>query len=72
MKKVKEIYYIDNKEERASDFSTGFVLESVKPTPDGMPLHFKKHSDYCGLCNKNTPCEHYKENTQAVEERKKG
>lgn len=26
MKKVKEIYYIDNREERASDFSTGFVF----------------------------------------------
>lgn len=25
MKKVKEIYYIDNREERTSDFSTGFV-----------------------------------------------
>ena len=25
MKKVKEIYYMDNREERASDFSTGFV-----------------------------------------------
>ena len=26
MKKVKEIYYIDNRQERASDFSTGFVF----------------------------------------------
>lgn len=26
MKKVKEIYYIDNREERISDFSTGFVF----------------------------------------------
>lgn len=26
MKKVKEIYYIDNREKRASDFSTGFVF----------------------------------------------
>ena len=26
MKKVKEIYYIDNREERSSDFSTGFVF----------------------------------------------
>ena len=26
MKKVKEIYYIDNREERTSDFSTGFVF----------------------------------------------
>ena len=26
MKKVKEIYYIDNREERLSDFSTGFLF----------------------------------------------
>ena len=26
MKKIKEIYYIDNREERSSDFSTGFVF----------------------------------------------
>jgi len=26
MKRVKEIYYIDNRKERASDFSTGFVF----------------------------------------------
>ena len=26
MKKVKEIYYIDNREERSSDFSTGFMF----------------------------------------------
>ena len=26
MKKVKEIYYIDNREERGSDYSTGFVF----------------------------------------------
>lgn len=25
MKKIKEIYYIDNKKERSSDFSTGFL-----------------------------------------------
>ena len=34
-------------------------MKKVKPTPDSKPLFFKEHSYYCGLCMKNTPCEHF-------------
>ncbi len=29
-----------------------------KLTPDDKPLFNATHSDYCGLCEKNTPCPH--------------
>lgn len=34
-------------------------ITNPQPTPDEKPLVFKKHSDYCGLCEKDTPCKHY-------------
>ena len=60
MKKVKEIYYIDNREERSSDFSTGFmfILEDGSKvetmTTDTVAERYTKPEPYnCIRCNDN-------------------
>lgn len=33
--------------------------KKIVPTNDGIALFNARHSDYCGLCNKETPCKHF-------------